>query len=80
MRLRLVCQRTAIWADKWDAGAWIRSGQLLTPQPTSDQPPDPAELVAREQIRRDGGRFIVENVLRAIEEWQVKTSKPAGLT
>ena len=80
MRLRLVCQRTAIWADNWDAAAWIRSGLLLPNQPTAARPPDPAELVAREQIRRDGGRFIPENVIQAVKEWQVKTSKPVEPT
>lgn len=77
MRLRLVNQRTAIWAKDWDVPEWIRNGRLRD-QTQESEPEDPAVLVGREQIRKDGGRLIVENVNRAIEEWRVKTLKPDG--
>ena len=79
MRLRLVCQRTAIWADKWDSAAWIRTGKM---REKSDQPPpesDPAVLVAHEQIRKDG-RVIPENIERAVNEWRAKMLKLAEPT
>lgn len=75
MRLRLACQRTAIWANNWDSATWIRTGRLTSRQ---DDPPaeqDPAVLIAQEQIRKDG-RLILENVTKAIETWRAKTLKP----
>jgi hypothetical protein len=77
MRLRLVAQRTAIWAANWDAANWIQTGRL-DEQPAAAQTdqPTPAQLIAREQIRRDGGKLIVENVIKAVEQWQQQTSKP----
>lgn len=79
MRLRLVCQRTAIWAQNWDAAAWIQTGRIESP---NDGPPaeqDPAVLVAQEQIRKDG-RVIPENIARAVDQWRAKTLKPAEPT
>ena len=75
MRLRLVNQRTAIWAKDWDVTEWIRAGRMQDPTQEAEAK-DPAVLVGREQIRKDGGRLIVENVNRAIEEWRAKTLKP----
>jgi len=77
MRLRLVLQRTAIWASKWDPAAWITTGQM---REMIDQPPpesDPAVLVAAEQIRKDG-RVVIENVTKAVDEWRAKMSKLDG--
>lgn len=79
MRLRLACQRTAIWANQWDPATWIRTGALTSRR---DEPPaeqDPAVLIAQEQIRKDG-RLILENVNEAIEAWRAKMSKPVEPT
>lgn len=78
MRLRLYYQRTAIWKEKFDAAHWIRTGNVRA---SNAAPPedDPAVKIAQEQIRKDG-RLIVENVTKAVEEWQPKTSKPAEPT
>ena len=76
MRLRLVLQRTAIWASgaEWNPVAWIRGtdGRRNDRRPPEE---DPAVKIAAEQIRKDG-RVIPENVTKAVELWREKTLKP----
>jgi hypothetical protein len=79
MRLRLVSQRTAIWAQNWDAAYWIQTGKLRTPESQRPAEDDPAVKIAQEQIRKDG-RVIPENIAKAVEEWRAKMSKPAEPT
>ena len=78
MRLRLASQRTAIWAsaEEWDPAYWIQTGGLRNPEADRQAEEDPAVLVARDQIRKDGGQLIVENVTKAVDAWRAKTLKP----
>lgn len=75
VRLRALTDRTAKNAKIQDVAHWIETGELRD----DTKPPveaDPAVLVAREQIKKDG-RLIVENVAKVIEQWQQdRTSKP----
>ena len=73
--MRLFNQRTAVWAEKWDAAYWIRTGNIREQAPERPAEDDPAVLIAREQIAKDGGILIVENVTRAVEAWRQKMSK-----
>jgi hypothetical protein len=78
MRLRLACQRTAIWSSPWDPAHWIKHGELRTPAAEQPVENDPAVLVAQEQIRKDG-RLIVEHVTAAVDAWHASFNRdPPG--
>lgn len=74
LRRRAIIQRTAENAKIPDLAHWIETGEIR--QPAAPVEADPAVLVAQEQIRKDG-RLIVENVIKAVEQWrQAQTLKP----
>jgi len=77
VRGRSVIQRVADNAKSGQINRWTETGELDAT--ASIQPPEdrPEVHIAREQIRKDG-RIIIENVTRAIEQWQQTTSKPAA--
>ena len=76
VRRNAIIQRIAQNEKLPDVNHWIETGELR--EPNRKPPEDTPEVhVAKEQIRKDG-YVNVENVRRAIEEWQDqhKTSKP----
>lgn len=71
VRKRLYDQSICVWAKEWDPGHWIQTGEVReqsqTPRRVEE---DPAVMVARDQIRKDGDRVIPENIERAVGEWR----------
>lgn len=71
VRLRLFEQATAVWARDWNPAHWIRTGQMASAEANRPRVEhDPQTLIARDQIRRDGGQVIPENIQRTIEAWR----------
>lgn len=65
-------------ARDWDPSHWIATGRVKRPRDRrAALQADPAVRIAQAQIAKDGGILVVENVMKAVEQWRAAgTSKP----
>lgn len=71
VRFRLSDQSFCVLSRDWDVSHWIQTGKV---REQSQKPrrveEDPAVMIARDQIRKDGDQVIPENIERAVNEWR----------
>ncbi len=77
LRLRLFMQAVAVWEcwkGDWDPIHWIRTGFRRDRGDSAEDRQarmnQPEVMIARDQIRKDGGVVILEHVTQAVEAWR----------